>query len=82
VHFWTISCYHRLSFFWNKRGHDFNVYRFTKLREKLDYWHRNPITRGLVDRPEQWRWSSYRYHELADRSVLAMDWDGRWPVIW
>ena len=82
MHFWTISCYRRLSCFWNRRRHLFNVYRFKKLREKLDYCHRNPITRGLVDRPEQWCWSSYRYYELDDRSVLAMDWDGQWPIIW
>jgi putative transposase len=68
--------------FWNKRGHDFNVYRFRKLQEKLDYCHRNSITRGLVDRPAQWRWSSYRYYEFDDRSVLAMYWDGQWPIIW
>jgi hypothetical protein len=58
------------------------VYRFKKLLEKLDYCYRNPITRGLVDRPKQWRWSSYRYCELNDRSVLAMDWDGQWPIVW
>jgi putative transposase len=68
--------------FWNKRGHDFNVYRFKKLREKLDYCHRNPITRGLVDRPEQWPWSSYRYYEISDHLPLAMDWDGQWPIVW
>ena len=29
-----------------------------------------------------WRWSSYRFYEHGDRSVLAMDWDGRWPIEW
>ena len=67
---------------WNKRGHDFNVYRFPKLIEKLDYCHKNPIARGLVDHPDQWRWSSYRYYELQDCSVLEMNWDGQWPIIW
>ena len=41
-----------------------------------------PVTRGLVESPEQWRWSSFRFYELDDRSVLAMDWDGRWPIEW
>jgi len=67
---------------WFKRGYDFNVCRHRTLLEKLDYCHRNPITRGLVDRPEQWHWSSYRYYEMDDRSVLAMDWDGSWPIVW
>ncbi len=82
MRFWTISCYRRLSFSWNRRGHDFDVYGFKKLGEKLDYCHRDAITRGLLDGPEQWRWGSYRYHELDDRSALALDWDGQWPIIW
>ncbi len=28
--------------------------------EKLRYMHRNPVKRGLVTEPEQWRWSSFR----------------------
>jgi len=28
--------------------------------EKLRYMHRDPVKRGLVGEPEQWRWSSYR----------------------
>jgi len=67
---------------WNVRGYDFNVRNHKALLQKLDYCHKNPITRGLVERSEQWAWSSYRFYEFDDRSVLAMDWDGRWPVIW
>jgi len=26
--------------------------------EKLRYMHRNPVKRGLVQEPEQWKWSS------------------------
>ena len=67
---------------WNVRGYDFNIHEEGTLRTKLDYCHKNPITRGLVERAEDWRWSSYRYYEFGDASVLAMDWDGRWPIIW
>jgi putative transposase len=28
----------------------------------LRYIHRNPVKRGLVESPEQWRWSSYRFY--------------------
>lgn len=66
----------------NTRGYDFNIYDFDTLLEKIDYCHKNPVTRELVDEPSQWRWSSYRYYDLDDRSVLAMDWDGRWPIEW
>jgi putative transposase len=64
------------------RGYDFNIDRQETLLEKIDYCHKNPITRSLVDRPEDWQWSSYRYYELEDDSLLAMDWDGRWPIEW
>jgi len=66
----------------NTRGHDFNITRRDKLIEKIDYCHKNPIARGLVDRAADWRWSSLRFYEHDDRSLLAMDWNGRWPVIW
>ncbi len=67
---------------WTTRGYDFNIDRHETLLEKLDYCHKNPITRGLVDRAEDWHWSSYRYYEMNDSDVLAMDWDGRWPIAW
>ncbi len=67
---------------WSKRGYDFNVDRRETLIKKLDYCHKNPITRGLVDSADQWPWSSFRYYEMNDRSTLAMNWDGCWPIIW
>jgi putative transposase len=67
--------------FWKTRAHDFNVTTEKALHVKLDYMHENPITRGLVDRAEQWRWSSYRFHGLGDDSLIAMDWDGSWPIV-
>jgi putative transposase len=66
--------------FWKPRGYDFNVVAEEKILEKLDYMHCNPVTRSLVDRPEQWRWSSYRFYELDDDSLIAMDWDGALPL--
>ena len=67
---------------WNTRGHDFNIDCEKTLCEKLDYCHKNPVTRGLVNHPDEWPWSSYRFYELHDKSVLPMDWDGRWPIAW
>jgi putative transposase len=51
--------------FWQPRYYDFNVFTHNKRVEKLKYMHRNPVTRGLVKKPEDWRWSSYR-HTLLD----------------
>ena len=66
--------------FWKPRGYDVNVVHEEKIIEKLGYMHRNPVTRGLVERPEQWQWSSYRFYELGDDSLIAMDWDGAFPL--
>ncbi len=66
----------------NTRGYDRNIFSEHELREKVDYIHKNPLIRGLVPRPDEWRWSSYRFYALGDRSILPMDWDGAWPVIW
>ena len=67
---------------WTTRGHDFNIDRHETLLTKLDYCHKNPITRGLAERAEDWPWSSFRYYEMGDDSVLSMDWDGSWPIGW
>ncbi len=67
--------------FWKTRAYDFNVTAERALHTKLEYIHKNPITRGLVDRADQWLWSSYRYYEFDDDSVIGMDWDGSWPMI-
>ncbi len=45
--------------FWQRRYHDFNVMTQFKLVEKLRYIHRNPVERGLVDKPDDCPWSSY-----------------------
>jgi putative transposase len=66
----------------NTRGYDFNIDQQKTLLEKIDYCHKNPVTRGLVERPEDWPWSSYRYYELDDCRILKMDWDGDWPIVW
>jgi putative transposase len=54
--------------FWQSRYYDFNVVSRDKRVEKLKYMHRNPVTRGLVERPEDWPWSTYR-HYLLDESA-------------
>jgi putative transposase len=39
--------------FWQRRYYDFNVHNEEKRVEKLRYMHRNPVKRGLVEKPEQ-----------------------------
>jgi len=59
--------------FWQARFYDFNVWSTKKRVEKLRYMHRNPVKRGLVASPEQWRWSSYRFYLLRERGLVRIN---------
>jgi len=59
--------------FWQKRFYDFNVYSAAKQREKLEYMHRNPVTRGLVDDPKDWVWSSYSSYSGRGSALVEID---------
>jgi REP element-mobilizing transposase RayT len=63
--------------FWQARFYDFNVWTTRKRVEKLRYMHRNPVKRGLVNSPEQWRWSSYRFYLLGEGGPVRVNegWD-------
>ena len=58
---------------WQKRFYDFNVWTERKRIEKLRYMHRNPVKRGLVERPEQWRWSSFRSYYYSERGLVRVN---------
>jgi hypothetical protein len=36
---------------------------------------RNPVKRGLVNLPEQWRWSSYRFYFLDEAGPVRVNED-------
>ena len=59
--------------FWQARFYDFNVWTSRKGFEKLRYMHRNPVKRGLVESPEQWRWSSYRFYLLGETGPVRVN---------
>jgi len=58
----SVSVRQAQSPFWHSRYYDFNVFSTAKQTEKLRYLHRNPVTRGLVEKPEEWAWSSFRHY--------------------
>ena len=63
--------YHR---FWQPgSGHDENVSDPRALHALVDYVHLNPVRRGLVERAENWPWSSARDWLQMDHSVLSVD---------
>jgi len=58
---------------WQEGLHPQLVQGEEMLRQKIAYIHNNPVRRGWVDLPEQWRYSSARNHLLGDHSVLEID---------
>jgi putative transposase len=59
--------------FWQSRYYDFNVFSGRKRIEKLRYMHRNPVKRGLVERPEEWQWSSFRHYATGEHGVVEIE---------
>lgn len=59
--------------FWQRRYYDFNVHNENKRIEKLRYMHRNPVKRGLVAKPEDWAWSSFRHYATGLEGVVEIE---------
>lgn len=94
THFWTISCYRRLQFFHDDGMKRVVINALRTLRTQMGICliayvvmpvHVHvllyPHARGDDD-PADWKWSSYRFYEFGDSTLLAMDWDGCWPIGW
>jgi putative transposase len=64
--------------FWQRRYYDFNVNNELKRVEKLRYMHRNPVKRGLVERAEDWPWSSFLH--LATGRVGTVEIESDWTA--
>jgi putative transposase len=64
--------------FWQARYYDFNVHNEEKRVEKLRYMHRNPVKRGLVVKPEEWAWSSFRHYMTGIEGTVEIEsfWTG------
>jgi len=43
------------------------------VHEKIRYCHNNPVKRGLVERAEDWEWSSYRAYITGLDEPIALD---------
>ena len=64
--------------FWQSRSYDFNVFTLLKFVEKLGYLHRNPVRRGLVQKPEDWPWSSYRHWASGEIGTVQIESHWAW----
>jgi putative transposase len=59
--------------FWQARSYDGNI-RGEEARSKvIRSLHRNPVKRGLVARPEDWAWSSFRHYATGVRGVVEIE---------
>jgi putative transposase len=59
--------------FWQPRFYDFNVWSARKRREKLEYMHRNPVTRRLAKDPKDWVWSSYSSYSARGAPLIPIN---------
>ena len=52
--------------FWQHQFWDRFVRHAREFGQRLDYMHFNPVRRGLVAKPEEWRWSSCQNFSLKE----------------
>jgi len=66
--------------FWQRRYFDANIRGEEARSEVIQYIHRNPVKRGLVERPENYRWSSYNHYATGVRGTVEIEseWTARW----
>ena len=65
-HFWQLG-----------RGHDRNIENSRTLQSMIEYVHLNPVRKGLVEQPEDWKWSCAGWFEGAPLNDLEPD-----PIPW
>jgi putative transposase len=59
--------------FWQTRYYDFNVASIEKYIEKVQYIHRNPVTRDLVTKPADYRWSSFNHYATGEPDPVEIE---------
>ncbi|HEY2860142.1 MAG TPA: transposase [Terracidiphilus sp.] len=59
--------------FWQDRYYDSNVYGRKARSEVIRYIHRNPVKRGLVEKPEDWAWSSFRHYATGMQGAVEIE---------
>ena len=68
--------------FWLRgRGYDRNLWSTAEIHEKIRYIHANPVRRGLVGRPQDWPWSSWRAWYGIGGAPMSVDRDSLPPLV-
>ena len=64
---------YRRNQFWQPRCYDHNCRSVSTVKEKIEYCHKNPVTRGLVETPGEWKWSSFGWYDGEKNGPIEMD---------
>jgi putative transposase len=60
--------------FWQRGGgYDRNLFEPDAIHSEIEYIHNNPVRRGLVEKAEQWRWSSAGWYAGITDVMLMPD---------
>jgi len=60
--------------FWQRGGgYDRNMIHSEIIRASIEYLHLNPVRKHLVERPEDWPWSSAGFYTGKDTYPIRMD---------
>jgi putative transposase len=59
---------------WQAKYYDFNIFSQSKLREKVNYMHNNPVASGLIKDPCDWKWSSAGFWILGKTVGVNLSW--------
>jgi putative transposase len=60
---------------WQERFDDLAIYSLEIARIKINYIHNNPVRKGLVEKAEDYLYSSARNYILEDHSIIRVDTD-------
>jgi putative transposase len=58
---------------WQEGFHPIGIDTGKFFEEKLEYLHDNPVRKGFVEQPDQWRYSSARNYLLGDHSIITVE---------
>ncbi len=59
--------------FWNKRCYDNSCRTTEDVKQKIEYCHNNPVKRGLITQPNEWKWSSFNWYNGKRNELIEMD---------
>lgn len=59
---------------WQSRYYGLNLWSRSKVEEKLEYMHLNPVRKQFVEKVTDWNWSSARWYEDRRSAGIPIGW--------